>query len=450
MIRPASADPRKWTILAYISGDNNLEAPMVNSLLQMERVGTSDSVSLLAQLDRRSFPEKPSIPPEFQDDPDIVAEITENWKKKMEKLHLRVDGDWSTARRYVVEKGVDNPSEIECHEGPQGDGTCEIHFKTDKIASPVIKDLGETDMGDPANLKDFLQWGMQQFPAEHYMLIFMDHGLAYMGCMTDEAPANVLALPDMVHAIKEVEDATGKKLDIIGFNACLMGSAEVAYQLRNCADIMVASQEVENAPGWPIAEIMRRVAEAPADHALSPTEVAQCIVAESEKNPLAMPTLSALDLKKIDAVKSATEELSRNLIDPALSSYQIRKSIRESLHFGQMAAPPEGDHVDIIDMCGHISLNEKIARPSVNAACEELSHKVKEALIAGEHAGKGMEEAHGLSLYAPANRMTYDPFSCKNPITNAYDEKSSFSYRKLDFSQDSKWEELLRTKLTKF
>ena len=40
------------------------------------------------------------------------------------------------------------------------------------------------------------------------------------------------------------------KLDLIGFDACLMGTFEVALAMAEHADVMVASQELEPGHGW--------------------------------------------------------------------------------------------------------------------------------------------------------------------------------------------------------
>lgn len=447
MISPTA---RKWTVLAYIAADNNLEQPMVDSILQMERVGSSGQVDIVAQIDRRSLPtEPPEVPPELANDKEFVEEMKKAFEEKMKKLHLNFEGDWSTARRYHVIRGVDDPSQITYKKDAQGDDTFEMAFKTDKFASPVVADLGETDLGNPKNLSDFLEWGMKNYPAEHYLLLFIDHGDAFLGSLQDENPPNLLSLPDIQRAIAEAEEKVGRKLDIIGFNTCLMGTAEVAYQLHSTADILVASEEVENAPGWPLQKIMAALTEGNRQQTMTPLEVAQVIVGESEKTPFEMPTASAIDLKKIEAVKGAVDTLGKDLLDPKISSYFTRKSIRESLHFAQGPTFPEGDHVDIIDMCSHLKENKKVATSLIVADCEELERRVKEAILAEEHGGQGMEQAHGLSLYAPDDGRRYDPFACKNPMSGEYNEEGKFSYRKLGFARDNRWEELLRKKFLK-
>ena len=50
--------------------------------------------------------------------------------------------------------------------------------------------------------------------------------------------------------LKQVLVDLNKKLDIIGFDACLMNMLEVAYQLRDHTEVVVGSEELEPGKGW--------------------------------------------------------------------------------------------------------------------------------------------------------------------------------------------------------
>src|SRR5204862_7720054 len=51
-------------------------------------------------------------------------------------------------------------------------------------------------------------------------------------------------------ALRDVPAALGQPLDLLGFDACLMGMVEVAFQLRGTARVLVGSQLVEPGDGW--------------------------------------------------------------------------------------------------------------------------------------------------------------------------------------------------------
>jgi len=50
----SSPEPRKWTIMNYLAGDNNLESFAIKDLSEMGRGGSSTDVAIVAQLDHMS------------------------------------------------------------------------------------------------------------------------------------------------------------------------------------------------------------------------------------------------------------------------------------------------------------------------------------------------------------------------------------------------------------
>ena len=117
-----------------------------------------------------------------------------------------------------------------------------------------ITKLWESDkqlnMGDPLTLSFFLHYGFEYFPAQKYALIVWDHGGgAIGGVCVDENSGDSLSLPELKTAM-EASPAAREKLEWIGFDACLMASAEVALLLSPYAGFMIASEETEPGYGW--------------------------------------------------------------------------------------------------------------------------------------------------------------------------------------------------------
>ena len=183
-----------WTILAYMAGNNNLDYSeninsfVVEDLQEMELVGSSDKLN-------------------------IVAVISS----------LKNGGD---ANVYHI--GY-HPDEI-----------------GDEISSTLLASWGQKDMSDPQTLTDFLELGLDRYPADHVMLIIDDHGAGWSGACTDDpAGGEPMTVAQMKQAVASVDAAGfGGRFDLIVFHACLMASAEVAYGLSDVADYMVACQFV--------------------------------------------------------------------------------------------------------------------------------------------------------------------------------------------------------------
>jgi hypothetical protein len=138
----------------------------------------------------------------------------------------------------------------------------------------------EIDMGDPDTLDDFIDWGLSAYPAAQNMLVLWNHGSGWRSMPAvksdsmmsaagasinatasfakkpainrgltkalceDETSGTILFTSDLGDVI---EDAS---FDVIGFDLCLGGMIEVAYEIRNKADYMIASEETTPGDGW--------------------------------------------------------------------------------------------------------------------------------------------------------------------------------------------------------
>ena len=54
---------------------------------------------------------------------------------------------------------------------------------------------------------------------------------------------------ELKRALAEAQALAGKRIDLLGMDACLMSMFEVAYQVKDQASYLVGSQEVEPMAG---------------------------------------------------------------------------------------------------------------------------------------------------------------------------------------------------------
>jgi hypothetical protein len=202
-----------WLVMLYQDADDKiLEEDIYLDLNEAERVGSSDNVHIVAQVDRF-------------------------------RAGYRGDGDWSAAKRFYIT--YDNDLQ--------------------RIQSQQLADLGEVNMADSDTLVDFVSWAIETFPADKHALIMSDHGIGWPGGWSDSdsggsgdralplasALGDQLYLMELDNALAEIRARTGlDKLELIGMDACLMGHLEVFSALAPHARYAVASQEVEPALGW--------------------------------------------------------------------------------------------------------------------------------------------------------------------------------------------------------
>lgn len=261
--RGAPTERAAWTVLVYMAGDNSLETYVTHDLDELEAGGADAQVRVLVQADRA---------PGGADD----------------------GGDWTGTRRYRI-----------------------VTDDAPGVVSP-LQDLGEVDMGAPDALADFLAWGRAVAPAEHTALVLWNHGYAWSltvppppSIAGDDTSGTELSIAEgELHAGLAAHVAAAGPLDLVAFDACYMGSWEVAHSLREQAGVLVASEAWVGGEGLlytPMLEALRA----------DPTREATTIAADLATQAVAAGemTFSAVDLGKMDAVADALDALATPAVD---------------------------------------------------------------------------------------------------------------------------------------
>ena len=262
--------------------------------------------------------------------------------------------------------------------------------------SRIVWHEKKQNMGEPETLTQLLRFGKEKFPARKYALILWDHGGGPMEglCWDELFEMDHLTLPELTGAIEAAE--LPEKLSWIGFDACLMGSAEVACAVSLYADYMIASQETEPAKGWNYAFLSR------IENDISGAETGRRIVdcffdALSDSKDIL--TLSCIDLSRMEELVSLMDDYfaavrkDLNAEDFALFS-NIRKI---STGFGKAvrgAGDSSYDLVDLKDLISHYDQDSS-----------ELAAALSDAVVCSRSSEEG---AGGLSVYHPySNKEKY-------------------------------------------
>jgi hypothetical protein len=133
--------------------------------------------------------------------------------------------------------------------GTAGYGIIQPDSDASTIATPFTTYADEQDTGDPNTLRSFIAWARQAAPAQHFALIFWDHGQGVRGVNfdnADNAQADWLTIPEIAQALSQ----GNTHFDVLAFDACKMAMIEVAYGLRGFADAIVGSEEIEGGGGY--------------------------------------------------------------------------------------------------------------------------------------------------------------------------------------------------------
>ncbi|WP_036607581.1 clostripain-related cysteine peptidase [Oribacterium sp. P6A1] len=247
------------------------------------------------------------------------------------------------------------------------------------------EELELANMSKPETLADFLNWGVNAYPADRYDLILWNHGGgSILGFGADEQFSGYMM---RLQNLKKAFEAVDCHFDFVGFDACLMGTVETAYMLSPFADYLIASEEMEPGNGWYYTNWIKMLLEDPKS---SPEKLGKQIIddfASSNEKSGDNYTLSLMDLKKTGKVYEALIDFARNseisvVKDQEYSS--IAKARSDARSFGDR----NYEQMDIIDF---------IEKTSVEGN-DELKKAISEAVI---YQKSNMKGANGMAMYYP-------------------------------------------------
>jgi len=136
--------------------------------------------------------------------------------------------------------------------------TTAYYIRHDTSIKLVVPGLSsEVDMGDPATLITFVKFCMTNYPADHYVLDLWDHGTGWSICYDQTSNNDALTMAELGTALKTINGTMNRKLDILCMDACLMGTLEVAYEVAPYVNILITSEDTIPATGYPYTEIVQ-------------------------------------------------------------------------------------------------------------------------------------------------------------------------------------------------
>lgn len=173
----------------------------------------------------------------------------------------------------------------------------------------------EPNSADPATLREFVRFGLTEFPATRTMLVLVGPAHPALGFGSDESVANIpaMTMADLGTALTNATTAAAKRLDLILMQAPLTANLNTALALAPAADYLVAP------PGqiWRTAWLNRVLSRLNATNN-SPRAVAIDLPAlygnaVRADGILREYALTALDLARADEVKAARDALAVEL-----------------------------------------------------------------------------------------------------------------------------------------
>lgn len=231
-----------------------------------------------------------------------------------------------------------------------------LDMSKDKNAAVTAQTTETADMGAPQTLAEFINYCTANYPARHYGLVLWDHGAGPLwGYGSDELFSNdSLLLEELRAAMDETMFAGEKKLDWVGFDACLMGSVESAKLWQDYAQYLIGSEELESGRGWDYSFLSvlnetddaRTIAESIVD------AYGNYYEANTSEffNPAA--TLAAMDLSRTDelitSMNALFDAMGKGIEEGNYADLNRARSRTKA--FGLAAASGKEDAFDLLDL----------------------------------------------------------------------------------------------------
>lgn len=344
--------PDSWTVMLFSIADTNLEPFMMTDLEEFGEVGTQPGLNLTAMVDRAEG---------YTDTPVLGLP------------------DWTGGKFLEIGRGE----------------------------ATVLEEMGDVNTGDPELLEYFIRESIRLYPAANYSLVISDHGASWPGVGDDESAGHdTLDLNELNQAIGNgLEGAGVDKLSMIGFDACLMATYEVASTLAPHADRLLASQELEPGHGWDYAAFDAAFLGADVDGLGSSIieGFRNQSVQEQTENEI---TLSLIDLTKMPAVDEAVGAFADALTERVDGiAPTVGRTLAQTLGFGTNPDPRYDTHMkDLGILAAEIGVDALDVADEADAVVRAVNDTVVDKVD-----GQATRGATGMSIYFPPQDAYYRP-----------------------------------------
>jgi hypothetical protein len=357
-------------MLVYLNGNNNLDQFGAFNIIQMQKVGSTDHLNVVVQ-----------------------------WASQ----------EASDTKRLLVAKDVNATT----------------------VTSPVVQDLPVVDMGDKQTLLDFITWGVQSYPADHYFVVVWDHGAGWHllspkpamqtnDISFDERSGHHITTEELGTVMGQAAQLMGHKVDIYGSDACMMSMVEVAQEMAPSVGTFIGSEETEPGAGWPYDIFLSSWA---ANPAAKPGDIGKYLVDAYHTyytaQGTASATMAAIDMEQLPGLLLSISTLKDKLMAKSSLSVVATAAAASSRY-------TYSDYVDLSDAVDNIraALDKS---DEAQVALDNISQMIKTTVIANSTTGI---KANGISIWWPTDSSGLSSYGDR--------------YKGLKFDQAVHWSDFLK------
>jgi len=336
---------KSWTIIVYMCGDNNLEGNAIQDINEMEQIGSDNNINIVPTLDRISG-------------------------------YNASNGNWTDTRSFYATKDTN----------------------TSIINSQQLKSWGELQMDNPNSLYSVVKYSIQNYPAARYAVIIWDHGSgwskdskeAVKGSCSDDTSgySKELEIWEVRTGLRQALNEVGvSKLELLGYDCCLMGMIEVAYETRNESNYFVGSEETEPGDGF---EYQRWLASLAGNPSANGGTLGQYLV--TAYYGIGYSTLSAANISQITNLTTAVNGLAQAMINSLPGSKNAIKTARNATKKYY-----DTSYIDLYHFCAN--LKSGTAPTAVKTAAGSVQTAISAYVVAK---GGSAANSNGVSIWFPS------------------------------------------------
>lgn len=280
---------------------------------------------------------------------------------------------------------------------------------------------------DPAMMEEVFKDMQTAAPSDSYGVIFGSHGTGWMKgnsvltkAFGDDSGYHI-DIPDLANALK---NSFTKKLDFVLFDACMMGTAEVCYELKDVTSHCVGSVLETPVYGFPYDQLLPYLYADSVDY----SAVCHEFISFNKTNNL-WGTCAAVDCSQMDnlaeAVKAKLLEWKEAL--PSVSMENVQQYGVNSYRYFSY---------DVLDFFRELGRKSGVADTDLNTEIASVQTALNQAVIAKEclagpeyeFDGLTVDDARfcGIGMYIPGE---YNHYVANKTSWNDYYETSIAWYR---------------------
>lgn len=359
-VKPQDIPRADWNMFVYLDADNNLEKYGKDDLNEMEKVGSMEGkMNVFALVDgARGY-----------------ASEQDGWKDSTRLMWIQKDPNDS---QKIVSKEV--------WVDPQSD-----------LGKLMAAGQGELNLGDPKVMNAALRYVQEQIPSNNLMVDMWDHGDGWKLCSSDDSGDNLSPVEGELKKALE-----GVKVDVLGFDECLMATKEIADIARAAgAKYLIGSEHTEPGEGWNYRDLLGRYQEMfEGDEPVTAERLAKAVVSSYVAGGKDNANMSATDLEKLPELSSRLDVLA----DAIAASGGFKNPVVKAALAKAHRADYDSDQMDI----GHFAklLAQSAPEGEIKDAAVALAQAVGEACFNQAPDGGIAKDSTGLTVYTPRGGMS--------------------------------------------